>query len=268
MRLGQSGIIVDGTRTARLAPDPDQGQGTLVLTAGGQTLIASVIHGTANAFMIGDSTISLDGPAVTFSGHTYSIGKSGMVVDESTAVPTALVAADNQGVVITAAGLTYNAFAEKIGSVTGVVVDGVTLLPDSVGANTESQSFSLGSDGVILDGTSTIAMPGLVQKPTPTLFVVHSKTYTAYALPGTSSAVVVDGVTLSAGHDEATVAGETFSLRPSGLVIDGSSTVVVPGLDPEAMPTVFEVNSHTFTALAVPGTLGDVVVNGLSLIHI
>lgn len=249
LTLGQSGLVVDGTTTAPLLPDLEQGQGTAILTAGGQTLTASAIRSAPNVVVIGGSTASLDGPAVTLVENTYSVSDSGVVVDDSTTVPVEVAAAGSQGVVITTAGHTNSAFAENVGSIPAVVING----PPGAGTTIEGQPFGLGPDGVVLDSSSTIVMPGPVLEPTATVFVVHSKTYTAYALSGASDAVVVDGITLSAGHTEATVAGETFSLEPSGLVVDGSSTIAVHGLQSSS---VLSTHPHSGTSqTSTPGSI-------------
>ena len=183
-----------------------------VFTVGGQSLTA-----LPNGFAVAGSSVVPGGPPVVLSGTpialdysgVLTIGSSSTLLPNGPAVPTADVYTVG-GQIITA-------------NPTGFAVGSTTLSPGGSAATISGTVISLGPSGALLIGSSsTNILPTLSAVAGP-VFTVGSLTFTK-----SSSNVLVDGKTLSAGSPAATVAGEQVSLASDGKLVVGSLTTNVP----------------------------------------
>ena len=183
-----------------------------VLTVGGQSFTA-----LPDGFAVAGSSVVPGGPPVVLSGTPialdYSgvlkIGSSSTLLPNAPAVPTANIFTVG-GQIITA-------------NPTGFAVGSTTLSPGGSAATVSGTVISLGPSGALLIGSSsTNILPTLSAVPEP-VFIVGGLTFTK-----SSSNVLVDGKTLSAGGPAATVAGEQVSLASDGRLVVGSVTTNVP----------------------------------------
>ncbi|TKA43965.1 hypothetical protein B0A55_13633, partial [Friedmanniomyces simplex] len=109
------------------------------------------------------------------------------------------------------------------------VVNGVTLSQGQA-VTIGGQLFSNAPSGLVVDGTSTIALPNPGNVPTSTVFIVSGHTFAAHGV--SSGYEVVNGITL-APDQVRTIDSQMFSAfsdatGAGGLLIDGSSTVLLP----------------------------------------
>jgi hypothetical protein len=108
-------------------------------------------------------------------------------------------------------------------------------------------------------------------------FVAGGSTYTAIQQGGTSAGVIIDGTTLSVG-ETVTIAGDTISFSPSGLIeinADGSTSTiplmafemrVSPSTEVEALLTLSHAGDvDTLTAYQLAGERGVVEIDGHAL---
>ncbi|KAK0280179.1 hypothetical protein LTR35_008330 [Friedmanniomyces endolithicus] len=213
-----SGLVV-GSSTVDFAAVPAVSQAaaqTAVVTAGGQTFTASR-QASGSVVVVGSSTLTAGGAAVTVSGQVFSAASSGLVVGSST-VGFAVGPAATQTAVVTAGGQPFTAI--RLGAST-VVVGQSTLTVGGAAVTVSGELFSAASFGLVVGGTSTAVFAAAPQATA--VVTAGGAIYTATALG--SGAVIIAGTTLSVGGPAATLSnGQVFSEASSGLVVDGSST--------------------------------------------
>jgi hypothetical protein len=213
--VGADDLVVNGKHTSfSTLSDVTTANGAYFVVAG----MTFAAHATSAISLAPDATLWAGGPAVSLSGHVYSMGPSGayVVADGKTRWPTW---AATPAPALTLGGTTYAA-----NQASGFVIDGKTL--------------SRGG-AVVVDGTTVsldpsgqyVVVDGITQRPTPAITFAP-----ALALGGTThtanqaSAFVIDGMTLSRGG--AVVVDETtIFLDPSGqyVVVDGvTQSIVAP----------------------------------------
>lgn len=150
-----------------------------------------------------------------------------------------------------------------------LVVAGTTLAPN-VPVVVDGHTLSSGSAGLVVDGTSVIALPGSGGQTPAAEFTIGSQTFTASAANAASpSEIVIAGTTLSHGGPAATISGAVVSAGSAGLVIDGEQTVQLPGegLVPTAATSqaVLTIGSSTITAILATRSGNAIVVDGTTL---
>ena len=213
-------------------------------------------------FVISGQTLSPGGAPITVSESTLSMAPSGafLVIDGSTttlAAPTVAAAAAaaehvtpppltiGNGVFrpVPGSGTTYQIGAAMLTPGGSVVVAGTTI------------SLATGATALIINGvTTTLAAEEQAMITNPPLLTIGSRTYTA--APGTGTAFVIEGQTLTPGGT-ITVDGTTIVLSPqaTGLVYGSSGRSTSTAL----FPATTTRGTATFSsASASEGQSGDV----------
>ena len=224
-----------------------------VLSVGGFTFTALPTSG----FLLADTTISPEGPAITIQGTPVSLGSSVLVVGSSTVVlPTG-----SANGVLTAAGVEFTPLGHG-----RIRLDGITLMVNEPATTVSGTSISLGSSGIAIAG-QTFAFPTLASEA-----VASDGTLTIAGLTITrlgSSKAIIDGATLTINGPAQAVSGTFLSLASTGLIVDGQ-TYAFPTPAPDALPRpdgIINILGQTVTLLGsssaiIDGTLFSV--NGLA----
>lgn len=203
---GSAGLVIGGTSTVPLQA-AGSGLGSK-FTIGTQAITAS----PGQPLIIAGSTL-LSGSAITVNGQTYSRGSSGLVVGGTSTI--LLAAAGSSAGAIS----TFKVGTQAITATAGqpLVIAGSTLGSGSV-ITANGQTYSQGSLGLIVDGTSTIPLAAVA---TPSVITIGSLTVTQ--TPGRP--LVISGSTISPGGPAVVIGSQTFSEDATALVVDGSSTI-------------------------------------------
>ena len=154
------------------------------------------------------------GSAITVSGTRISLGPSGVVVGTST-IPLSTLTPTTS--LLQIGSQTFTALR---GSEKGFEIDHTTLFAGSSAITVDGTKYSINDAGSLIAGTSTIALATAGSSNTSdSALTAGGETFT----PLGSTAVVVDGNTLSVGGSAITEDGTKLSLASNGLVV-GSST--------------------------------------------
>jgi len=223
---GSGRLVVDGTTVAATAQAIPQA----TFTVNGATLTAA--QGSNGAFVVAGSTLA-QGAQATISDHTYSAGPGGLIVDGTTVVATAAQ---------TVPQATFTAIQASNG---GFVVAGSTL-SQGAQATISDHTYSAGSGGLIVDGTTVVA--SAAQTAPETTFMVDGAMFTASQV--NNGGFVVAGSTISPGA-LVTVSGPTFSAGASGLAVDATTTLAVPQAA-QVTDAVLTTDGATYTVLKAP----------------
>ncbi|KAK5712884.1 hypothetical protein LTR17_017853 [Elasticomyces elasticus] len=205
-----------------------------VITVGSATISAN----TASQYVVGTQTLAPGGSDVVVSGTTYSLdpSASALVANDVTQNLGPDSSAADTGSLLVAGGHTFTPASSS-----AIVIAGQTLQPGS-------QTVVAGMTYSLDASASAVAINGVTQDLQPVslataIFTANGQTFTA----GASSAVVIAGQTLQPGS-EATIAGTTYSLAPSGsaLVVNGATQTPqsLASATPSDAP-VFMVNDQT-----------------------
>ncbi|QDS73159.1 hypothetical protein FKW77_002070 [Venturia effusa] len=264
-----SGIIVDSTS---LQPGETTMIGTVPISVGtgffeansqtvsvpGPTeLVNAELAGSLHSgeLIIGSTTLTAGGAAITTSGHTYSVATGGLVQDGTTiaanAPPAASVLA-NGGVVVgsetlsvggaalTTLGHTYSAAsmglvqdgntisttafpAATVLADGGIIIGSTTLSAGGAAITTLGHTYSVGTAGLLQDGTTIVPNPATT-KDSDVVSVLAN------------GIAIVDSHTLTAGGPAITTLGHTYSLATAGLIRDGITiSTAKPGTDSDLM---------------------------------
>ncbi|KAK4957602.1 hypothetical protein LTR10_005569 [Elasticomyces elasticus] len=204
-----------------------------VITVGSATVSAN----TASQYVVGTQTLAPGGSAVVVSGTTYSLDSSAsvLVANDVTQNLQPDSSAANTGSLLVAGGHTFTPDSSS-----AIVIAGQTLQPGS-------QTVVAGTTYSLDASASAVAINGVTQdlqpvSPATAIFTANGQTFTV----GASSALVIAGQTLQPGS-EATIAGTTYSLAPSGsaLVVNGATQTaqsLAPATSSDA--PVFVVNDQ------------------------
>lgn len=262
----------DPSRPAASNGDAGQvvGGSPVVFPVGSQTV--TVVPG--QPLVIAGSTLGSNA-AVTADGHTYSSAGAGLVVDGAATIALPSSGGVVSAAVITIGSQTFTASAADPNNPSAIVIAGTTLVPGGQAATIEGAVISAGSAGLVIDGSQTIPLTGVIPPPTAAaaaasqaILTLGSSTITAILPPGTGNAMVIDGTTLMAGESAATIAGAVVSVGDGGLVIDGSQTfplTAIASMPTAASQAVLTLGSSTITAVSLSGTGDKVVVDGTTL---
>ena len=233
---GSSNVAVDGS-TYSLPPNQNayimqavQPTSTAPITlSNGLVVTPAASAATPGAYpalnLPNGAIISAGGPAAVVSGTTYSVlpSNQGLLVNgASTLAPPSLPSAPQS--IFSVAGQTFTAAS------TGFSIAGTTLTPGGSAIIISGTPVSLAPGGTLAIGSFTLALPS------QTIFTVGGQTFTAeptgFAIASTS---------ISPGQ-AVTISGTIISLGPSGALVVGSNTIILP------TQSVFTVDAQTFTA--------------------
>lgn len=195
----------------------------IIFSVGSQMVTAT----PGKPLVVGSSTLSMDA-ALTVSGHTYSSGSAGLIVDGTSAVPLPSTCGPHSGAVFTVGSQVLTASAADQTQSSAIVVDGTTLLVGGSAATIAGTVVSAGSAGLVVGGTQTVPLSNGDStsngKSSPSVLTLGSSTITAGLAQGTGNVVVIDGTTLSPGGSAVTIDGTEVSAGTAGLVIGGAET--------------------------------------------
>lgn len=210
--LGQSGALRIGSSTISLA-SPSDPSPSKVYTIAGQTFTPN-----PSAFPIANTIISAGGPAATIDGTIISLGQSGALAIGSSTVhlPTQSYTPFNKAYTVAGQTFTPNPSAFPIAN--------TIISAGGPAATIDGTIISLGRSGALAIGSSTIISLDPPSDPPPSkIYTVAGQTFTP-----NPSAFPVAGTTISAGGPAATVNGIILTLQPSGTLLLGSSTIIIP----------------------------------------
>ena len=230
----------------------------------GQTLIpgapAITISGTpislaptASQAVIGSNTITLDPiltpPPLTFNSQTITANSaSDYIIDNQTLIPGAPALTISN----TPISLAPDASAVVVGGRTELLRPGPTLPPITIGSRTftadDAGAYVIGGQ-TVTPGAPGVVVPGSLLVPaaasSSSVFTVAGHVFTA-----NPTAFSIDGTTISAGGPGVVISGTPVSLRASGVLDVGNSTVTLS----LASATV-EVGGSAFAGKADRGSL-------------
>ncbi|KAJ4384819.1 hypothetical protein N0V86_000422 [Didymella sp. IMI 355093] len=183
-------------------------------------------------FVIAGQTLAPGGPPITVSGSTLSLAPSGafLIIDGST---TTLAAAAH----VTPPPLTIgnDVFKPLLESGTTYQIGTAMLTPGgSVIVADTTISLAAGATALVVNGvTTTLAAHAQAMVTNPPILTIGSRTYTA--APGTGTAFVINGQTLTPGGT---------------ITVDGTTIV----LSPQATELVYASSGRSTTAVLFPAT--------------
>ena len=212
--LGQNGVLKIGSSTVSLLTTSD------IYPSKAYTIAGQTFTPNPSAFSIAGTTISAGGSAVTVDGTVVSLGQSGVP-----AIGSSIIALPTQSYTpskaYTIAGQTFtpdpSAFA----------LAGTTVLVGGPAATVDGTVISLQPSGILLIGSSTIPL-STTPPPTFPSFDIDIDGFNVKA--ESSSIVIVNGQTLSAGAAGVTLSGgNTVSLAAGGATLDiGTGRFALP----------------------------------------
>ncbi|KAK3629541.1 hypothetical protein LTR56_017970 [Elasticomyces elasticus] len=272
-------VIGTGRSASTMNPDPDSQSsdpttsgavlvfGSSITVSAIQTVVTGEDGQATPVAIVGDSTIA-QGSIATVSGHVISVGPNGIIVDgtqtqQMTALPSSQPA--SSGAIVQIGSSTLTALETMLtgsnGKLTTEVILGgsTTITAGGSAATVDGHVVSLQSNGIVIDGTQTQAISGLLgpSAASGALLSLGSSTLTASEVVITGSdgkpttEAVIDGHTLIAGGSPIPVNGHTMSLGASGIVVDNTLTAALSGFDPAATGAVFTLGSTSLTALEI-----------------
>lgn len=247
-----SHIVVGGQTKLLSAISPHQNSQPANVIIAGET-VAPAAPG-ASAFVIGDKTLSLNGPAATIAGTPVSLASGGNII-----IGTSTLTPQSRPTDPPNSAISYFTIGGEIFTVVpgDIVAAGKTLTPGGPPITISGTPVSLGLSALIV-GTQT---EKITIHPAGT-----SKADQADVKPATTSSI---GATVS----YFTVGGETFAVGTNDVVVDGktltpgSPEITVSGVRVSLGASAFIVGTRTeaFTA-PTPGAsagIGALILSGL-----
>ena len=230
-------------------PDEDPSMKDQPFTPSVQTIAGhNVVSNTSGVYVAGSSLLP-GGSAITASDTVISLSPAGTLVIGSSSIALPLAnAQENSPTTFNVDGVTVQA------EPSAAILNGVTLTPGTPGTMINGNSVSLEQGGTLVVGTKRLVLP-TAQTPTPKAFNLDGMTVQI-----TSSAVLVDGTTLTPGGPGTSMNGKRISLEQDGILDIGTSRFALPPAARETPPNGFNLNGMT-----VQGRQSAVVVNGVTL---
>ena len=179
-----------------------------ILTIGAQTFTVN-----PTGFKINKATILPGGTAQIVDGTTISLGQSGVLAIGSSTV--SLTGASST-TILTVAGQTFTPNPTAFSIADTIVSAGGSA------ATVDGTIISLDPSGVLAIGSSTIDLPSLSDPSPSKVYTVADKSFTP-----NPSAFPIGNIIISADSPAATINGTVVSLRPSGTLLIGSSTIAL-----------------------------------------
>ncbi|KAK4949389.1 hypothetical protein LTR10_012007 [Elasticomyces elasticus] len=248
-QLASSGGPAISSEGTTYSPLPS-GSGLQVAGSDGTSTVLALATDSSLPYVANGQTISSS--MATISGTTYSVLPSGsgvrVVAADTTATiqpsyPTipAVTTLPN-GQIVSGIGISYVPTPASI-TIDSQVLRYSSIAPGQYAIGSETltaggsaifehgQTLSLttqsGSAALIINGASTMTLPGNVPASATQLVTIGDHTYTAYATA--SSALVIDGVTVHPGN-ATLINGETVILSGTNLLVDSGTATSTEGL--------------------------------------
>ncbi len=135
------------------------------------------------------------------------------------------------------------------------VVDGVTLTPGGPGTVINGKTIRLEQGGNLIVGTSRIVLP-TAQHSTPSALNLDGM-----AVQLESSAVLIDGTTLTPGSPGVSISGKLVSLEQDRILNIGTSHFALPPAATQQTPA----NDFSVNGMVIQAQHSAIVVNGVTL---
>ena len=243
--LDASGALAIGSTTISLTNPSPTPSTTEIFTVADQTFTPN-----PSAFSIDSTPISVDGPAATISGTIISLGQNGVLEIGSSTVSLLTTSDIYPSKAYTIAGQTFTPNPSAFS------IAGTTISAGGSAVTVDGTVVSLGQSGVLAIGSSIIALP--TQSYTPSkAYTIAGQTFTP-----DPSAFALAGTTVSVSGPAATVDGTVISLQPSGILLIGSSTILLSTTPPPTFPSL-DIDIDGFNVKAESSSI--VIVNGQTL---
>ena len=236
-------------------PDEDPSMEDHPFTPSVQTIAGHNVVSNASGVYVAGSSLLPGGRAITASNTVISLSPAGTLVIGSSSIALPLAnAQQNSPTTFNVDGVTIQA------EPSAAILDGITLTPGSPGTIINGNSVSLEQGRIIVVGTKRLVLP-TAPTPTPKAFNLDGMT-----IQITSSAVLVDGTTLTPGGPAISMNGKRISLKQDGILDIGTSRFALPpaAAAPETPPPPNGFTLNGMTVQARPSAAA-VVVNGVTL---
>lgn len=220
--LDPSGVVyIDGSPRALSALQVDSSLSSL-FTVADKTFTAGPL-----GFSIGTSRVLPGQGPVLVSGTPIALLNPGLLVIGSSTVHLLPPAQTADLKVYTAGDQAFTA------DPSGFIIAGTPIVPGGNPVTISGTVVSLNPSGVLLIGTSTVRLPP-PSRPDPNIHTVGGQTFTA-----NPKGFVLDGITIHAGSNAATISGTPVSLDTSGVLMLGTSVIRL------SLPSTSNSNIHT-----------------------
>lgn len=231
---------------------------------------------TGSAVLLGSVTLS-PGQVTTISGQQVSLGASALVLGSSTmalTAPNPTYLPPKQATQAVTLGTDVEpATYLSLGS-GAVAVGGTTLSVGGPAVTLGTHVLSAALSAIVLDGTSGGASSTIVfSAPDPPLTIasgqetqaitVGSQAETATYL--SSGAFAIAGTTVSVGGPIMSIGTHVLSAAPSGIVLDGSSTILESAASSDPDVTDLTIGSQVLTVSTITGTANAVQIGSMTL---
>ena len=190
-------------------PDEDPSMKDHPFAPSVQTIAGHNVVSNASGVYVAGSSLFPGGNAITASNTVISLSPARTLVIGSSSI--ALPLQENSRTTFDVDGVTVQA------EPSAAVLDGITLTPGSHGTVINGNSVSLEPGGTLVVGTKRLVLP-TAQPPTPKAFNLFGMTVQM----ASSSAVLVDGTTLTPGSPGTTMNGKHVSLEQDGTLDVGT----------------------------------------------
>ncbi|GAB1727578.1 hypothetical protein NU195Hw_Modified_57t1 [Hortaea werneckii] len=193
---------------------------------------------------------------------------------ESSAPEVSTTAGHQQGTVVTIGSVKVTASANSDGVVLQNEEATTTLLGGQAEATFAGQAVSLDSQSQLAIGSSTYAVSPQEPANTAIAVSVGGQTYYPHAVSGKTNAFEVAGNTLAAGGPAQTLEnGHVFSAADGGLLIDSTSSILIPhgataapsAPSAQSRPTLVTIGGSRFTASGISGRPSEIVIGSHTL---
>lgn len=188
-----------------------------------QTIAGHTVVSNTSGVYVAGSSLSPGGSPITASNTVISLSPAGTLVIGSSSL--ALSLADTQ----TTYSKTFNVGGTIQAEPSAAVIDGITFTPGGPGIEIKGNSVSLEQGGTLVIGTSRLVLPNAAE-PTPTAFNLNGMTVQL----ASSSAVLIDGTTLTPGAPGISVHGTHVSLQHDRTLDVGPSRIGLSSLAADA----------------------------------
>ncbi|GAB7355967.1 hypothetical protein MBLNU459_g6599t1 [Dothideomycetes sp. NU459] len=251
-----------GSQPTASTPDPqsidsDHTSG-FIITIGSQTLTGLGIPGSADTaasanpaatatnlppgvYVVDGSSITMNGAAQIINGHTLSLGANGFVVDGASTVPVS-------------SWFTETASGSGGAPSPGVyVTDGHSITMNGAAQTLNGHTLSLGANGLVVDGTSTVPVPagpvGTTSADGGAFAVVSSASQTTGSAPQTGS-------TAQASSSTKNTITRSGSTGGGGAATAPAATTSKSGVDRSTVHLSFGVGIAVAISLLLGSGLG------------
>ena len=206
------------------------------------------VQAEPSAAVIDGITLTPGGPGTTISGNSISLeqGRTLHVGASHLVLPPAQEP--------TPSALNLDGVTVQLQS-SAVLIDGTTLTPGGSGVSINGNHVSLEQDRTLDIGTSHFALPPAAQETPPSALNLDGMTVQLQ-----SSAVLIEGVTLTPGGPGVSINGNRLSLEQDRTLDIGTSHFALPSAAQETPPIGFKLDG-----MAVQARQSAVVVNGVTL---